>query len=73
VLKRNGSVAWIDAPNADTEQPVWQVRKYAHEERQGAILVDRGVDIDNQSLTLAPDRNTIVWTRGGTQRTASLR
>lgn len=73
VLKRNGSVAWIDAPSADPGQPVWQVRKYAHEERQGAILVDRGADIDNRSLVLGADRNTIVWTRGGAQKSASLR
>ena len=74
VLKRNGSVAWIDAPSADSgDQPVWQVRKYAHEERQGAILVDRGADIDNDSLALGADRNSIVWTRGGAQKTASLR
>lgn len=75
VLKRNGSVAWVDDSSADpgTEQPLHQLRKWGHEERQGVVLVDRGFDIVPESLALTPDRNGISWTRGGTTRTASLR
>jgi hypothetical protein len=74
VLKRNGSVAWIEAAPADAgDQPVWDVRKWANEEREGSVLVDRGADLDPDSLALSADRTSISWTRGGAPRTASLR
>jgi hypothetical protein len=76
VLKRNGSVAWIEGSTvapADPDQPSFQVRKFGNEERQGAVLLDRGSDVDPDSLTLAADRLSIGWVRGGTDRTAPLR
>jgi hypothetical protein len=75
VLKRNGSVAWIEAAHADAggDQPVWDVRKWSNEERQGSLLIDRGRDVDPDSLVLSPDRLSIGWTRGGAPRTATLR
>jgi hypothetical protein len=75
VLKRNGSVAWIEDSTVDPggETPVYQLRKFAYEERQGVVLVDRGADIEPGTLALSPDRTAIGWIRGGTPRTASLR
>jgi hypothetical protein len=75
VLKRNGSVAWIEVAPADAggDQAVWDVRKLAIEEREGSVLLDRGSDVDPASLALAPDRTGISWTRGGATRTAALR
>jgi hypothetical protein len=74
VLKRNGSVAWVEAAPVDAgDATVWDVRKWANEEREGSVLVDRGSEIDPESLTLAPDRTSISWTRGGATRSASLR
>ena len=75
VVKRNGSVAWIDHPAAVVTpgEDVLQVRKWAYEERQGVVLVDRGSGIDPDSLALSPDRTGISWARGGVTRTASLR
>lgn len=76
VLKRNGSVAWIEGSTvapADPEQPSFQVRKFGTGERQGSVLLDRGSDLDPDSLTLAADRLSISWVRGGTTRTAPLR
>jgi hypothetical protein len=76
VLKRNGSVAWIEGSTVapqDPDEPLFQIRKVGIEERQGAVLLDRGSDIDRDSLTLAADRLSVSWTRGGTTRTAPLR
>jgi hypothetical protein len=75
VLKRNGSVAWIEtAPaNSGSEQTVWDVRKWANEERLGSVLLDRGADVDPGSLALSADRNSVSWTRGEASRTAPLR
>lgn len=76
VLKRNGSVAWIEGSTvapADPDQPVYQVRKVGNEERQGAVLLDRSADIDPDSLTMAADRLSVSWVRGGTTRSAPLR
>jgi hypothetical protein len=75
VLKRNGSVAWVQSSivqPADPNQDVYEVRKIAHDERQGNVLVDRGAGIDPASLALSSDRRSITWTNGGAQRTASL-
>jgi hypothetical protein len=75
VLKRNGSVAWVEDSSVQpgTETPVYQLRKWANEERQSVVLVDRGADLDPASLALGADRNSITWTRGGSPRSASLR
>jgi hypothetical protein len=74
VLKRNGSVAWIEAAPVDAgDATVWDVRKWANEEREGSVLVDRGTEIDPASLRLGADRTSISWTFGGATRTASLR
>ena len=76
VVKRNGSVAWTEDSSvqpADADPPSYQLRRWGNEERQNVVLVDRGTDLDPQSLTLAPDRTSIAWTRGGTTRTAPLR
>ena len=73
-LKRNGSVAWIQASIANFPGDTfgYEVRKFGNEENEGTVLVDRGTDIDRHSLTLTADRNGIAWTRGGTARTAPL-
>jgi hypothetical protein len=75
VLKRNGSVAWIETAPADPggDETVWDVRKWANEERQGSVLIDRGSDVDPDSLALGADRNSVSWSRGGAARTAPLR
>lgn len=74
VLKRNGSVAWIEAAPADVgDAPVWDVRAWSNEDRQGSVLLDRGADIAPESLVLTPDRLRIEWTRGGAARSAPLR
>ena len=74
VVKRNGSVGWIEAATVDPAgtDPVWQVRKWSNEERQSAVLVDRGADIEPESLALTGDRNGMTWVRG-TVRGTSLR
>jgi hypothetical protein len=76
VLKRNGSVAWVEGSTVDPgdNQPtVYQIRKFSNEARQGVELVDRAADIDPNSLTLSADRTAIGWLRGGAPRSASLR
>jgi hypothetical protein len=73
-LKRNGSVAWIEAAPADPgDTPVWDVRAWSNEDRQGSVLLDRGTDVGPESLVLTPDRLRIEWTRGGVARSAPLR
>lgn len=75
VLKRNGSVAWIEHSG---DQPpdagdVYEVRRISNEDRAGNILVDRGSEIDPVSLALSADRRSILWTHAGEVRTAPLR
>jgi hypothetical protein len=76
VVKRNGSVAWVEGstvdPGAD-RPPAHQVRKFDAELREGVLLVDRGADIDPDSLVLGPDRTDVRWLRGGSERSAPLR
>jgi len=68
VLKRNGSVAWLEGstvdPGDNPNAPTNQIRKFGNEERQGVVLVTRGA-IDPDSLGLSPDRTEVTWTRGG--------
>jgi hypothetical protein len=74
-LKRNGSVAWIEASTVDPggDQPVWDVRRWSAVDRQGAVLLDRGADIGRGSLVLSEDRLTVSWTRNnGPVRSAPL-
>ena len=68
VVKANGSVAWtqgsvVDEP--DGAQPVYEVRAASTVDRQGAVLLDRGADINPASLALSANREAISWTRAG--------
>ena len=75
-VKANGSVAWTQGSVVDEAagQPaVYEVRALSSVERQGDVLLDRGADIDPRSLALSPERESVLWTRGGRQRSTSLR
>jgi hypothetical protein len=76
VLKRNGSVAWVEGSTvapANPDERAFQIRKFGNEERQGVVLLDRGADLDPGSPRLAADRLSVSWVRGGATRTAPLR
>ena len=76
VAKLNGSVAWTEGSTVDPapgQPPVYQIRKFDNELREGVLLVDRGADIDPDSLVLGPERTEVRWVRGGVERSAPLR
>jgi hypothetical protein len=76
VLKRNGSVAWIsDHWTYDTNPAVvnYEVHRFSRDPANpGRALLDSGGDIERDSLALAADRKTIVWTKGGQQKSGQL-
>jgi hypothetical protein len=66
VLSATGAVAWIGT-NWDDQFPARSVRKL---DSSGMTILDRGPDVDPQSLRL--DRHTLTWTNGGVTETATL-
>jgi hypothetical protein len=76
VLKRNGSVAWIQysvvAP-ADTNRTVFEVHEFSVVDRVGDLLLDRGDDIASKSLELSDDRAAVLWSAGGAGQRHDLR
>lgn len=72
VLKANGSVAWIgEAANGSEKE--YFVQKIADEEGNGKQVLDRGANIDPQSLAKAYDGLSIYWRNGEGLKTAPLR
>jgi hypothetical protein len=75
-VKSNGSVAWtqVSVVAAAQGQSRWyEVLAASTVDREGAVLLDRGTDVDPQSLALSPERESVRWTRGGSQRSSPLR
>ncbi|HEX8647053.1 MAG TPA: hypothetical protein VF715_09120 [Thermoleophilaceae bacterium] len=76
VLKRNGSVGYIETNtnDPDTEDdPVSEVHAISNEDGLRDVTLDTGPRIDPKSLSLSPDRRTMSWTHGGETRSAPLR
>ena len=69
VVKRNGSVAWTAVGVRGEDLAVWKLDSTTP---NGPQELDRGPQIDYETLSLTPDRRTVVWVNGGAQRTAPL-
>jgi hypothetical protein len=71
VVKRNGSVAWVDFPQEEGGPRVWKVDLTTAGEQQ---LLDSatGSEIDFQSLRLSADRRQVLWTKSGAQQSAPI-
>ena len=75
-VKSNGSVAWIQGSvvePANRDVPVYEVHALSAADREGDLLLDRGSDISPGTLGLSANREAVMWTRGGAQRSSSLR
>ncbi len=75
-VKANGSVAWTQlsvVAEAEGQSQSYEVLAASTVDRQGAVLLDRGTDVDPRSLALTPERESVRWTRGGSQRSSPLR
>jgi hypothetical protein len=64
VVKRNGSVAWLDLPEDAIRRRLWKADRSTGGEPQ---LLDSGTEIDADSLRLSTDRRRVLWTRDGAQ------
>jgi hypothetical protein len=69
VLKRNGSVAWVDFPEDSNAPRVWK----ADSSTAGAPLqLDASPEVDFESLRLSSDRRQVLWTRDGAPQSAPI-
>jgi hypothetical protein len=68
VLKANGSVAWIVDRQAFADQP--RTLDVVAVDSAGRRLLDRGADIEPESLTLTG--STLTWRKGGATKSATL-
>jgi Ca2+-binding RTX toxin-like protein len=71
-VKRNGSVGWIENSAVQSPSAVWEVHKAAAGEKQGNVLLARGLGIDPASLALSAERTSLMWTDGGARRNAPI-
>lgn len=73
VVKRNGSVAWIDFPPEDEPggSRVWKRDVTTAGERQQLDSAASG-EIDWESLRLSADRRQVLWTKSGAQQSAPI-
>jgi len=75
VVKRNGSVAWIQASIVQPPRDSTEAWRELHKGEVAAVedtLLDRSAAIDPESLALSADRTTVSWTRGGQPRQAPI-
>jgi len=76
VLKKNGSVAWIqdsEVQSADRDAPLYEVHEISAVDLQGDLLLDRGHGIDPKSLAKSSDGESVSWQNGAETRSAPLR
>ena len=76
VLKKNGSVAWIQSSvvqSADRDAPLYEVHEISAVDLQGDLLLDRGHEIDPKSLAKSSDGESVSWQNGAETRSAPLR
>jgi hypothetical protein len=75
VVKRNGSVAWIQASVVRAPAGSGQTWREVRKGEAGAVgeeLLDRSATIVASSLALSADRRMVTWTRDGQQRSAPI-
>jgi hypothetical protein len=74
VVKRNGSVAWIESSDPAQEgERVWEVHAISNEDGRGEVVLDRGTGVEPTSLALSKDRRTVLWRNEGERKSAPLR